>query len=282
MDDVRELYKNNNFIKFFPKYEMTRIEQINAITRFSLYFILLVLLFDKSEEWLYLPITVIVFGVIFYNINVNDSEGKRKELNKILDIRQKKRDNEKKIEEIELRHDGDKKYKLDIDDEKVDELGRKYELQSGYYDSNGVLRVGSKTGPSKYQRGNPESLYTIDELVDYKKNTCRHPTADNPFMNPNITEYNNGDPPQACNADDEEINDEMTVNFNHELFRDIDEIWERENSQRQFYTIPNTAIPNQQMEFARWLGYINQTCKEDQEKCLRYEDLRHKRDPNPL
>jgi hypothetical protein len=286
MDDIKELYQNNNYIKFFPKYEMTRAGQLNAITRFCIYFILLILAFDKNENWLYLPITIIVLGVVVFNVNASDDQGKTKEFNKILKIRQEKKDDESRIDEIELSHDGDKKYNLDTDNKSYDEMGQQYELQSGSYDSNGVLRVGSKSNPSLYQPNNPESLLTIDEMIDHEKNTCRRPTVDNPFMNPNITEYNDTHTVAACNADDEEINEEMEVNFNHDLFRDVDELWERENSQRQFYTIPNTQVPNNQVEFAKWLYKLppGSNCKEDASggACLRYENLKSQRDPQIL
>jgi hypothetical protein len=41
--------------------------------------------------------------------------------------------------------------------------------------------------------------------------------------------------------------------------------------------MPNTVIPNKQDEFAKWLYLQPKTCKEDQEQCLRYEDVRSKR-----
>ena len=280
MDDLRELYQNSNYLKFFPKYEMTRAEQLNAITRFCLYFILLIIIFDKNEDWLYIPITIIVLVVILYNINVSDEESKKKEFNKIIEIRKNKRNEEKRLEQFEKRHDGEEEVEIDIDDKHYDDLGREYDLQSGYYDSNGILRVGSKSGFQQLE--DIEPFITIDEMIDRQKNTCRRPTNDNPFMNLNITEYNNGDPPVACNADDDEIKDDMTVKFNHELFRDVDELWERANSQRQFYTMPNHGVPNNQIEFAKWLYKIPKTCKEDQSNCLRYEDLRSRRDPVPL
>ena len=67
----------------------------------------------------------------------------------------------------------------------------------------------------------------------------------------------------------------MVVNFNHNLFRDVDELWERANSQRQFYTIPNTAIPNNQKEFANWLYRSpGGNCKTDQGRCGRFLRLR--------
>jgi hypothetical protein len=47
--------------------------------------------------------------------------------------------------------------------------------------------------------------------------------------------------------------------------------------------MPWTTIPNKQDEFARWLYLSPKTCKEDQDYCLRYEDIRTKRFimPNP-
>ena len=47
------------------------------------------------------------------------------------------------------------------------------------------------------------------------------------------------------------------------------------NSQRQFYTTPNTRIPNNQIEFAEWLYKAPETCKENNEHCLRYNDIRY-------
>jgi len=96
-------------------------------------------------------------------------------------------------------------------------------------------------------------------------------------MNPELSDYNNHNPPAACNADDDEIKDEISINFNKDLYMNIDDVWEKKNSQRQFYTIPSTSVPNNQTAFANWLYNSPKTCKEDQEGCLRYEDLRFKR-----
>ena len=61
------------------------------------------------------------------------------------------------------------------------------------------------------------------------------------------------------------------------LFKDVNDVFGKMNSQRQFYTMPNTKIPNAQDDFAKWLYANPKTCKEDQEFCLRYEDIRAKR-----
>lgn len=278
MDDFKELYKNGNYFRFFPKYRSSRIEQLNAITRFCIYLILLILMFKRNEQWLYLPVTLIVMVVIFYNINKNDDSWKKKELDKILSIRKKDREDMKQETERQLKHDGEEEYDLDSGED----YEQNYDLEAGYIDSDGNIIAGEKTEPPKYDPDPDGSLFTVDEIQEFKANTCRKPTKENPFMNPSILDYNTEDPPAACNVDDDYINDSMNVNFNHDLFRNVDDLWERENSQRQFYTVPNSTIPNNQTDFAKWLYKVDKTCKEDQVKCLRYEDLRTGRYDNYL
>lgn len=273
MDDVKELFQDHKYLKFVPKYEMTRTEQLNAVTRFLIYFMILLLLFNKADSWLYIPITGLVIVTILYNAHRNDDKGKEKELERILRIRKEKRDKDREERERELRHDGDEHFKLDIVEEKPD-----YTLEVGNIDSNGDIIVGQKLDPPKSFK-EEDSLYTIDELVDYQKNNCRRPTRENPYMNTTLLDYNNPDaPPAACNVDDDQINDEMRVNFSENLFQDLNNMWERENSQRQFYTIPNTSVPNNQEEFSRWCWSVPQErlCKGGSgQACLRYTDLRN-------
>ncbi len=278
LDDITQLFSNDRFLHFYPTYEMTRTEQLNAITRFMIYYIIILLIFGKSKTWLYIPISIIVLVVVFYNINKSDSSRGTKELERILKMRKDKRDDALQKEQRELMHDGTETYALeDLDYDEVHNPNKDYELEVGKYDSDNVLRVGGEEAmrlPDSLDE--KQSLYNVDEINDYQKNTCRKPNKNNPFMNPNITDYNNGYIPTACNVEDDEIKDDMYVNFNDDLFRDVDEVWERENSQRQFYTVPNTAVPNNQIEFAKWL-YKGPSCKTDQEYCLKYEDLRYKR-----
>jgi hypothetical protein len=197
---------------------------------------------------------------------------------KILNIRKQEYLDNTAINEEELKHDGDKDIKLDVESE---ELQQNYDLQAGIIDSDGKLLTGEKYDiPCNNGKCKKDgTFYTVAELEDFKKNTCRKSTIDNPFMNTNIYDLNNGYIPSACNVDDEDIKEDMKVNFNHNLFRDVDELWERENSQRQFYTTPNTTVPNNQIEFAKWLYKIPETCKESNKngECLRYDDLRYQR-----
>src|SRR6056297_2232591 len=94
LEDFKELYIDNNFLKFFPQYEMTRTEQLNALTRFFIYYFILLLIFGKEQHWLLLPIVGIVVIIIIYNIHKNDDKSGEKELERILNIRRQKKEKE--------------------------------------------------------------------------------------------------------------------------------------------------------------------------------------------
>ena len=105
----------------------------------------------------------------------------------------------------------------------------------------------------------------------YKKNKKRHqdfvsPSKNNPFMNVLPDSYQNK-PNCISQIDDSNINynhiqEDINSKFNEGLFRDISDIYGKASSQRQFYTMPNTSIPNNQEGFAEWLYQTPQTCKE--------------------
>lgn len=273
LDDPSELYKH--YTNFMPKYEMTRNQQLNAVTRLCIFMIIIILLFNRGEYILILPISILIIVILFKKFHSTDIYGQNKELNKVLLIRQTKEDQLNSLKKKEYAQDGDIKLKTPLEMEEELNKNKNYTVETGYYDSDNVLHIGKKQNPSNYLREDTKSLYTVDELKDYEKNTCRRPTNDNPMMNPSATEFDAGDPPAACNADDDDIKESIKVNFNHQLFRNVDELWERENSQRQFYTMPNTSIPNNQVEFAKWLYKLppSDNCKEDN-NCLRYDDVR--------
>ena len=125
----------------------------------------------------------------------------------------------------------------------------------------------------------PQMQYTKDDKQ------CTPPTIDNPFMNATMKDFLNinektkmiVDRPPACDINDPETKKRMDQTFNNNLFKDVNDVFGKMNSQRQFYTMPSTTIPNAQTEFAKWLYLNPKTCKEDQDYCNPYEDLRAKR-----
>jgi hypothetical protein len=136
-------------------------------------------------------------------------------------------------------------------------------------------------------------IYNRDSIVDENsekfkddKRPCRRPTIDNPFMNPNLVTERNLDY-QPCRIydekeleEDQKLKQEVDNAFNHNLYKDIDDPYDKVNSQRQFFTVPATTIPNDQMAFAKWLYTDNKVCKSgDQDACLRYEDVRFQASP---
>lgn len=134
--------------------------------------------------------------------------------------------------------------------------------------------------PKIPNRINPTDHPTTDSpnpFIPANQPECIAPTRNNPFMNVLQNEYvDNPTRPPAC--DYEEVKDEVEENWNHNLYKDVGEaIWDRVNSQRQWYTMPYTTIPNDQGSFANWLYKTGPTCKTSQEACLRYEDLRANR-----
>ncbi len=246
------LYESNNYLNFFPTSNMTRIEQLNAITRLCIYYIIIISLFGNNDKSLAFPFIIILLIVIIYYIYKNDSVGK---YNDFINKKIKKNNKEKNIY----------KYK-DI-------------LESGYYDSNGKLILGKNNDSQVLLDNKAKDFvnYDFNELLEYEKNSCRRPTKENPFMNTPVTDFGKENIPVACNVDDDDIKENMERYFNVDLYRDVGDLFDTKNSQRIWYTTPVTQIPNDQEGFANWLYKTDDICKVNQGSCLRYEDLRFKR-----
>jgi len=261
INDPTVLFSDGKYLSFIPTSNMTRVEQINAVTRFCIYFLLLALILGKSELWIQLPIIIIIFLVILYYAFQYDSEGLKDEL---------------------YRMKGSEAYSQFKSSEKdIDFTTDPMVIESGYYDSNGKLHIGAHR-PSILKKNKRDSIkYSLNEFTQFKEAKCRKPLPDNPFMNPTINDFQIEDPPEPCNADDEDIKDKITDSFNDGLFRDVGDLFERENSQRMFYTIPQINPPDQ-TAFANWLYKTDNICKVNQSQCLRYEDLRYKRGGHAL
>lgn len=103
-----------------------------------------------------------------------------------------------------------------------------------------------------------KNIYEKIPSVDvYDEDSCILPTKDNPFMNLNTYDYSRTDNVvrnKACKSyDNVKIQNMIESKFNQDLFLDSNDLFNRRNSQRQFYTMPNTSVPNNQDEFARSL-----------------------------
>ena len=249
--DLTELYKNNKYLIFIPTGKMTFIEKLNALTRLCFYYTIIIILFQKKIEYYYISIIFISLIFLFYygskHYNKYDNKYDNKYNNKYYN-----KYNNRNINEYEV----------------------------GYYDSNNNLHY---TNTNNNTNNNNNNKVEYDRIKEYSEAKCRRPTNNNPFMNPLIIDYNNNkynevnDVGSCINNNNDEVNKEINDKFNKDLYRDIDDLFDKKNSQRQFYTVPNTMVPNDQTGFAKWCFGQQKTCKEDQENCLRYEDIRFKR-----
>jgi hypothetical protein len=118
----------------------------------------------------------------------------------------------------------------------------------------------------------PEVPLKIDDVG----NICQRPTVDNPFMNVLISDYaNNATRPPACSQGDDDVKAETKKFFDYNLYKDVEDVWETRNNQRQFVTMPWTTIPNDRDSFMKWCWKSTNVCKDgDQDYCLQFEDLR--------
>jgi hypothetical protein len=106
-------------------------------------------------------------------------------------------------------------------------------------------------------------VYEENEMDQVNMSECTKPTKENPFMNVMMNEYaENPKRKKACKIN-KNINKYIDTYFNEDLYRTVDDIYNNNASDRQYYTMPSTEIPNKQGEFAQWLYGINEkTCKE--------------------
>ena len=101
------------------------------------------------------------------------------------------------------------------------------------------------------------------------------PTLDNPFMNTLLPEVGiEKKRPEAVDAQEHpEVKKNIEYWFNYNLFKDTDDIYNRRNSQQQFFTMPNTneyGVSNgDTLKFANWLYNPGKpSCKEDSQNCI--------------
>lgn len=200
LEDFKVLYKDDQFLKFFPSKKMNTNEQLNALTRFSIYLFFIFILFADDIEWSLIPILILVLGVFLSRVN------------------------------------------------------------------------------------RFESFYSIGKTQNLKKNlknknSCRRPNRNNPFMNVIMSDYTE-DPnrPEACDVTRDDIQNEITKNFSNNLYKNSDDIFNNKSSERQFYTTASTTIPNKQKEFAEWLYGDNDNCKINNDKCLKYSNVKYHRE----
>jgi hypothetical protein len=100
-------------------------------------------------------------------------------------------------------------------------------------------------------------------INDYNSK-CNLPTKHNPFMNTSFIDVAANKPlPKSCvSYESKGIQREIENIFNDGLYKNYTDVFDKENSQRQFFSVPGReGIPDMN-SFAKWLYKTPSTCKE--------------------
>ena len=118
------------------------------------------------------------------------------------------------------------------------------------------------------QKDKIENFFGEYQKLDCEsKKPCVPPTTDNPFMNFNNITDDRYRPPACKSYNNKTLKGEIENKFNYNLYRDVSDLYSKNNSQREYYTMPSTTATNDQTSYAKWLYYSGPTCKEDTTKC---------------
>jgi hypothetical protein len=119
-----------------------------------------------------------------------------------------------------------------------------------------------------YFNSYPESNQNmIEKNILEEKNNKIIPTVENPFMNINLITDNKTKEAALPSWNNEKIQKDIENKFGYNLYRDVGDLYGKNNSQREYYTMPSTTIPNEQTSFAKWLYGTQPTCKEKSIYC---------------
>lgn len=269
--------------KIIPSKEMSRVEQLNTITRLIIYYMILLIIFGKNIDMVIVCLVICVLIIIFYFIYKNNGENIISDL-----INENKNENKEFYLQNERMNDDDNIINSNnkpsinyIYDEFNNSVITKrinkddnIELNSGYINFENEYELGKDNSSISLKKMKEEQKEKIKNKIPYTKNeeyekkTCKRPTAENPFMNIVFSDFLDlKNVPQACNVDNEDIQKEMNNLYNSSIFRTVDDVFSRNNSQNMFYTVPNNLDAEGQTNFRNWLFKTNETCKENTANC---------------
>jgi hypothetical protein len=233
-DDFGILFKVNKLGEFLPMNNMSIIQKLNAIQRCSIYFTVFHYLLKKNSNILFIPIVVSILTYVFY-INNAENKNKNKNNSQLMNI----------VEKLSNKLLGGK--------DGVKDLVKDNPLfESSIYNDN------------NWKNNDLTEDFIPERIRDtYEGSDCKLPSVDNPFGNVMLGDIGNPKFKKACSSyNNNMIKRDMKKDFEEGLFMDVNDVYSKHNSQRQFYTMPNTDVVNDQGGFARWCYLTPPTCKE--------------------
>lgn len=234
-NDIKVLYDKNKLLEFIPlkKYDFNR--KLNAIVRLSIYYSIIAYLINYNKDVLCVPFITLIVTVFLFknsekkipsNLNFYSNNNNNNNIDKLVDTPLLNNSN---------------------GSEMMYGLNNNNDLIEGFAPVDNSVNVTYKY--NEYEK--------IPKSENKEIGSCSLPTEDNPFMNLNTYDFSNGAVGKACQSYDNKGVQNMIENqFNNDLFLDSNDLFGRRNSQRQYYTMPNTDVPNGQDKFMNWLYNI--------------------------
>jgi len=271
------LYKD--YWQIIPTNNMSRVKQLNTVSRLIIYYIILLIIFGSRKNIINYLLIILVIIIIFYYTYENNEDSI------ISDITKENQDENK---EFYKQQNTENILNTDNYNLSINTIYDKFDnsiLKDRYKDEEFILNSGYIDFDNKYNLGKDKSIVNIDNFNKqqikerknklpytknqiYKENTCRRPTAENPFMNVVFSDYLDLENiPQACNTGDENIKKEINNLYNSSIFRNTSDVFARNNSQNMFYTVPTNLGVQGQTDYRNWLFKTNKTCKENSANC---------------
>ena len=127
-----------------------------------------------------------------------------------------------------------------------------------FYDTNRENFVSNNTNNKVGEESDNNSLFCKgkskkdkEEMDNSVNKNCDEPKCDNLFMNVLPTDdFSNKKP--ACSYT-KEISKKVNNGFYNKFKKDVNTFYNQDFGMRQFYSMPNTQVPNDQGTFAKWL-----------------------------
>ena len=132
-----------------------------------------------------------------------------------------------------------------------------------------VLVIIYKSKSKKIEGYTNKNEILKEEIKDVLEKEFTVPTKKNPLMNVLVDEYNNNtDRKPAAPSYIEDVHKEINENAKSKddrLFKNLGDNLAFQHSMRNFYSMPNTQIPNGQKDFANFCYGNMPSCKEGDE-----------------
>ena len=122
----------------------------------------------------------------------------------------------------------------------------------------GNIEKNNDSSQCEDSNNNSESENENDNENDNEKVNCAEPTCDNLFMNVLPTDDFTKKKP-ACSYT-KEISQKVNKGFYSKFKKDVNTFYNQDFGMRQFYSMPNTQVPNDQGTFAKWLYNTPVSC----------------------